>query len=180
MYCCATWVVGVQPHQVILADVAEPAPPPGDEPPAQAASESASRPSTGSAVITRHLVRLSFGDVRMMPPGPVDRCEEGAAVAESVERAIDCFLSPALIVSSLDREICGCASATPAQRTAWQGLPVGHRGMKSEPSLSSSSPLDGICVLRYTDETERKLEVAFEASSGSRPESALSCQGSSR
>jgi hypothetical protein len=24
-------------------------------------------------------------------------------------------------------------------------------------------PFDGICVLRYTDETGRKLEVAFEA-----------------
>jgi hypothetical protein len=118
-----------------------------------------------------------------MPPGPVCSCEEGAAVAESAERVIDYFLSPALIVASFDREVSAAVSVTlvgPAQRTAWQGLPVDHGDVDRKQSLSSSSPLDGICVLRYTDETERKLEVAFEASSGSRPEYELGCQGFSR
>src|ERR1700677_3268699 len=84
MYCCATWVVGDQPHQVMLAEVAEPALP-VDEPLAQAARNSTRKLRIEIAGITRRLrLSLTFGDLRIVPPGPV-LAAEGAAVAERSE-----------------------------------------------------------------------------------------------
>src|SRR6266852_8067850 len=81
MYCCATWVLGVQPHQVMVAEVAGPALPDVEPPPPQAARQSARKLRIESAGITRRL-RLTFGDLRMVPPGPVSKLLRGAAVAE--------------------------------------------------------------------------------------------------
>src|SRR5690242_14345554 len=77
MYCCATWVLGVQPHQVMLAEVAFPAPPPLlPPPPAQAASRKTSRLRIGIAGNTRRL-RLSFRGAVIVPPGPELPTEPG-------------------------------------------------------------------------------------------------------
>jgi hypothetical protein len=72
MYSWATCVVGVQPHQVTLADVADPALP-DVEPPPQAARKIARKLSMERAGMTRRL-RLMVGDMRMVPPGPVLKC----------------------------------------------------------------------------------------------------------
>src|SRR5436309_624875 len=69
MYCCATWTLGVHPHQVRFAEVAEPLPPPGEPPPAQAVRSKARKPRMEIAGITRRR-RPAFGDLRMVPPGP--------------------------------------------------------------------------------------------------------------
>jgi hypothetical protein len=61
-------VDGVQPHQLMLAEVAEPALP-DEEPPPQAARRSARKLAIEMAGITRRR-RLRFGDFRMVPPGP--------------------------------------------------------------------------------------------------------------
>jgi hypothetical protein len=64
----------------MLAEVAEPALP-DDEPFAQAARNSTRKLRIEIAGITRRL-RLTFGDLRIVPPGPV-LAAEGAAVAEA-------------------------------------------------------------------------------------------------
>jgi hypothetical protein len=68
MYWAATWVVGVHPHQVMLADVAEPLLP--AVPPPQAARTSARKLRTEMTGIVR-LRHLMLGDVRIVPPGAV-------------------------------------------------------------------------------------------------------------
>src|ERR1700692_1436764 len=67
MYCCATWTEGVQPHQVRLAEVAEPELPAG-EPPAQPAARRARKITIERAGIARRR-RLVVGDLRIVPPG---------------------------------------------------------------------------------------------------------------
>jgi hypothetical protein len=55
-------------------------------------------------------------------------------------------------------------------RTAWQEDPDDH-GVVYRRGFVTVVPLRGICVLRYTDETGRKLVVAISrASDGSRPD----------
>src|SRR6266568_802660 len=66
-YCCATWTLGVHPHQVRFAEVAEPLLPPGELPPAQAVRSKTRKPSTEIAGITRRR-RPAFADLRMVPP----------------------------------------------------------------------------------------------------------------
>src|SRR5713101_2566301 len=65
----------------MLAEVAEPALPDVEPPPPQAARKSARKLRIESAGITRRL-RLTFGNLRMVPPGPVSKLLRGAAVAE--------------------------------------------------------------------------------------------------
>jgi len=59
---------------------------------------------------------------------------------------------------------------------AWQEDPDDH-GVVYRRGVVTVVPLLGICVLRYTDETRRKLVVTISrALDGSRPDLRHSCQ----